>query len=147
MRKLHLDTDLGGDVDDLCALAMALNWPDVELLGITTVAEHGGKRAGYVRYALALAGRADITVAAGADAALNCYRSWPALPPEDRYWPEPIPPAPTSLDEALSAVSRKAHSSSASAPARIWRCWNSARPASCATRSFISWAVTCSRRE
>jgi hypothetical protein len=26
--KLHLDTDLGGDIDDLCALAMVLNWPE-----------------------------------------------------------------------------------------------------------------------
>ncbi|MGH3086442.1 MAG: hypothetical protein ACRDSJ_03880 [Rubrobacteraceae bacterium] len=52
-----LDTDLGGDIDDLCALAMALNWPDAELLALTTVAEHQGKRAGYMKYALELAGR------------------------------------------------------------------------------------------
>jgi hypothetical protein len=26
--KLHLDTDLGGDIDDLCALAMVLNCPE-----------------------------------------------------------------------------------------------------------------------
>lgn len=62
-----LDTDLGGDIDDLCALAMVLNWPDVELLAVTTVAEHRGKRAGYARYALELAGREDTLVAAGAD--------------------------------------------------------------------------------
>ena len=31
MPKLHLDTDLGGDIDDLCALAMVLNWPDVDI--------------------------------------------------------------------------------------------------------------------
>jgi purine nucleosidase len=37
--KLHLDTDLGSDIDDLCALAMALNWPDVELLAVTTVTD------------------------------------------------------------------------------------------------------------
>jgi purine nucleosidase len=55
MLKLHLDTDIGGDMDDLCALAMVLNWPQAELLAITTVAEHQGKRAGYARYALALA--------------------------------------------------------------------------------------------
>jgi inosine-uridine nucleoside N-ribohydrolase len=33
--KLHLDTDLGGDIDDLCALALALDWPAVELLAVT----------------------------------------------------------------------------------------------------------------
>jgi inosine-uridine nucleoside N-ribohydrolase len=32
MLKLYVDTDLGGDIDDLCALAMALNWPNAELL-------------------------------------------------------------------------------------------------------------------
>jgi inosine-uridine nucleoside N-ribohydrolase len=65
--KLHLDTDLGGDIDDLCALAMVLNWPDVELLAITTVADDEGKRAAYTRYALELTGWEDIPVAAGAD--------------------------------------------------------------------------------
>src|SRR5215471_13488469 len=64
--KVHLDTDIGGDIDDLCALALLLNWPDVEITGITTVLEHGGKRAGYARYALALAGRGEVPVAAGA---------------------------------------------------------------------------------
>lgn len=67
MLKLHFDTDLGGDIDDLCALAMVLNWPDIELLAVTTVAEHRGKRAGCARYALELAGREDTLVAAGAD--------------------------------------------------------------------------------
>jgi inosine-uridine nucleoside N-ribohydrolase len=70
------------------------------------VAEHGGKRAGYARYALELAGRGDIPVAAGADAALGCYRSWPALPDEAAYWPEPIPPAPTPLADALASIER-----------------------------------------
>jgi purine nucleosidase len=104
--KLHIDTDIGGDLDDLCALALALNWPDVELVAVTTVAEQQGKRAGYTRYALRLAGRADVPVAAGADAASGVYREWPALPPEERYWPEPISPAPTSLEEALDLLAR-----------------------------------------
>lgn len=52
MHKIHLDTDLGGDIDDLCALAMLLRWRNVELTGITTVAENGGKRAGHTRYVL-----------------------------------------------------------------------------------------------
>ena len=104
MLKLHLDTDIGGDIDDLCALAMLLNWPDVELLAVTTVADDQGRRAGYARYALGLAGREDIAVAAGADVSLDCYRSRPGLPDEEVYWPEPIPPAPTSLDQALSLL-------------------------------------------
>jgi inosine-uridine nucleoside N-ribohydrolase len=104
--KLHLDTDLGGDIDDLCALAMVLNWPDVELLAVTTVADDQGRRAGFARYALGLAGREETAVAAGADVSLDCYRSRPVLPDEDVYWPEPVAPAPTSLDQALSLLAR-----------------------------------------
>jgi hypothetical protein len=33
--KVHLDTDIGGDIDDLCALAMLLGWSGVEVVGIT----------------------------------------------------------------------------------------------------------------
>lgn len=106
MPKLHLDTDIGGDIDDLCALAMVLNWPDVELLAVTTNSDDRGRRAGYARYALGLSGRADIAVAAGADVSLDCYRVRPGLPDEAVYWPEPIPPAPTSLDQALVLLKR-----------------------------------------
>ena len=106
MPKLHIDTDLGGDIDDLCALAMVLNWPDVELLAVTTNSDDQGRRAGYTRYALDLAGRADIAVAAGADVALGCYRVRPGLPDESAYWPAPIPPTPTPLDRALDLLDR-----------------------------------------
>jgi purine nucleosidase len=102
--KLHIDTDLGGDIDDLCALAMTLNWPDLDLVGITTNSEDQGRRAGYTRYALRLAGREDIPVEAGADASLGFYRVWPGLPDEAAYWPEAVPPAPASLERALDLL-------------------------------------------
>ncbi len=106
MLKLHIDTDIGGDIDDVCALALALNWPEVELLAVTTVAEHQGKRAGYVRYVLELAGRTETVVAAGAEVALAGYRCAQELPEEAVYWPEPIAPAPPALDEALKLLAR-----------------------------------------
>jgi purine nucleosidase len=106
MPKLHLDTDIGGDIDDLCALAMVLNWPDVDLLAVTTNQDNSGRRAGYARYALRLAGREGVPVAAGADASLDCYRIYPGLPDEAVYWPEPIPPAPNPLDCALDLLQR-----------------------------------------
>jgi purine nucleosidase len=106
MLKLHLDTDIGGDIDDLCALAMVLNWPDAELLAVTTNQDNSGRRAGYARYALRLTGRDEIPVAAGADASLDCYRVYPGLPDEAAYWPEPIPPAPGPLDAALDLLQR-----------------------------------------
>lgn len=66
--RLHLDTDLGSDTDDLCALAMLLGWPGAELAGVTTVTDRGGLRAGMCAYALGLAGRPEVPVAAGAEA-------------------------------------------------------------------------------
>ena len=57
MTKIHLDTDIGGDMDDVCALAMLLKWPDLEITGVTTVSEDQGRRAGYVHYVLSLVGR------------------------------------------------------------------------------------------
>lgn len=102
MNKIHLDTDLGGDIDDLCALAMLLRWPGgVHITGITTVGEINGKRAGYVRYVLGLEGRNDIPVAAGADVSQGFYPYELGLPPEERYWSAPIAPAPATPGEAI----------------------------------------------
>jgi inosine-uridine nucleoside N-ribohydrolase len=112
MIKIHLDTDLGGDIDDLCALAFVLSHPGVQLVGVTTVADENGRRAGYARYALGLAGASSVPVAAGADVSLGRFRFRPGYPPHERYWPEPIPTAPGPLDAALdllqSAISEDA---------------------------------------
>lgn len=100
--KLHLDTDIGGDMDDLCALAMLLKWPDLEITGVTTVSEEHGRRAGYVQYILNLMGRKDIPFAAGADVADGYYRySTLGYPPDEENWPEPIPSHPNPIDETL----------------------------------------------
>lgn len=90
MTKIHLDTDIGGDMDDVCALAMLLRWPDLDITGVTTVSDDRGRRAGYVDYMLKLAGRNGIPVAAGADVAGGYYRYIPGYPPEEENWPEPI---------------------------------------------------------
>lgn len=66
MTLVHLDTDLGGDADDLCALAMLLGDAEVEITAVTTSADVTGQRAEFVRHALRLAGREDVPVAAGA---------------------------------------------------------------------------------
>ncbi|MCI0550763.1 MAG: nucleoside hydrolase [Anaerolineae bacterium] len=105
MHKIHLDTDLGGDIDDLCALAMLLRWKDVELTGITTVAEASGRRAGYVRRVLELEGRSKVPVAAGADVSQGFYR-YPELgyPDEGRYWSKPIAALPNPSDDAIQLL-------------------------------------------
>lgn len=103
-QKIHLDTDIGGDIDDLCALAYCLRHPDAELIGVTTVAEHGGRRAGYVRHVLHLAGREDIPVAAGVEAGWQGFRFEQPLPNEQDYWRRAISPSPTPLEQALDLL-------------------------------------------
>ena len=105
MPEIHLDTDLGGDMDDLCALVMLLRWQDVDFTGITTVAEANGRRAAYTRFVLSMEGRSNIPVAAGADVADGFYR-YPELgyPDEQRYWPEQITPLPNEIEEALELL-------------------------------------------
>ncbi|HWC32263.1 MAG TPA: nucleoside hydrolase, partial [Actinomycetota bacterium] len=66
MTAIHLDTDLGSDTDDLCALAMLLGWPGVELVGVTTCIDPDGSRVGFVRPALEVGGRPNVPVARGA---------------------------------------------------------------------------------
>ncbi|MGB3331107.1 MAG: hypothetical protein WBA46_19255, partial [Thermomicrobiales bacterium] len=91
--RMHLDTDLGGDIDDLCALALLLRWPGaepVEVTGITIVGETDGQRTGMTRQALAIAGRPDIPVAAGASTADGWYPYPLGLPEASRYWPQPV---------------------------------------------------------
>jgi purine nucleosidase len=85
--RIHLDTDLGGDPDDLCALALLLGWPEVVLTGVTTCTTGSALRAGMVEYALRLAGRAEIPVAAGAEGSLGGYRIPPNFPDLERHWP------------------------------------------------------------
>ncbi|MGH9760359.1 MAG: nucleoside hydrolase, partial [Blastocatellia bacterium] len=101
MTKVHLDTDLGGDIDDICALAMLLRWPDVEISGITVAGDTNGKRTGYTRHVLTIEGRCDIPVAAGAETSGGFYRYELTLPQKERYWPEPIAPSPNPPEEAI----------------------------------------------
>lgn len=104
MQQVHLDTDIGGDIDDLCALAMLLKWPDLHITGITTVADDAGRRNGYVRRVLSLAGREDIPSAAGADVQSGFYRFKPGYPDELKYWGIKVTPAPNQIEDALALL-------------------------------------------
>jgi len=105
MQKIHLDTDLGGDIDDLCALTMLLRWENVEITGITTVAEANGRRAGYVHHVLQLEGRGDIPVAAGAEVSQGYYRYTEfGYPDQRRYWSKPIVPSPNPVEDAIQLI-------------------------------------------
>lgn len=60
-----LDTDIGTDIDDAFALALALASPEIELRGVTTVSSDAYGRALIACRLLHAAGRGDIPVAAG----------------------------------------------------------------------------------
>jgi inosine-uridine nucleoside N-ribohydrolase len=106
MTNIHLDTDIGGDMDDLCALAMLLKWPGLDITGVTTVSDDRGRRAGYVRYILGLMGHTNIPFAAGADVASGYYRYHLDYPPEEENWPEPIAPQPGLPEQAVTLLKR-----------------------------------------
>jgi inosine-uridine nucleoside N-ribohydrolase len=81
---------------------MLLRWPqEISITGVTTVGEINGRRAGQVKYTLGLEGRNEIPVAAGADISQGFYPYELGLPPEERYWPEPIAPFSNSDAEAV----------------------------------------------
>ena len=107
-QRIHLDSDLGGDPDDVCALALLLGWPDVELVGITTTADPGGRRAACVAYCLSLAGRDEIPLAAGAEVSLTTLRG--AEPFTDdvrfRFWPRALPARPAPPGAALDLLAQ-----------------------------------------
>src|ERR1700759_1205785 len=104
MKLIHLDTDIGSDSDDLCALAMLLGMPDVQLTGITTNSEWGGLRVGFVRYTLQLAGRNDMPVAEGANSSISGYTMTPYVANVAENWPKPIAAQPSPPGAALDLL-------------------------------------------
>jgi inosine-uridine nucleoside N-ribohydrolase len=64
--KIIVDTDIGDDIDDAFAIALALRSPELEILGITTAFGATETRARLLDRMLGESGREDIPVAAGA---------------------------------------------------------------------------------
>jgi quinoprotein glucose dehydrogenase len=63
--KIIIDTDIGDDIDDAFALALALRSPQLQILGVTTTFGDTLERAKLADRMLGEAGRADIPVAIG----------------------------------------------------------------------------------
>jgi purine nucleosidase len=64
-KRIILDTDIGDDIDDAFALALAIASPELELVGVTTVHGPVEKRARIARKLLNWAGKAEIPVIPG----------------------------------------------------------------------------------
>jgi len=106
-KRVLLDTDIGTDVDDLLALALALSSPEIGLEGITTVSLEAEKRARLALKELKIAGRSDVPVVAGL--------SKPLLRQGEQVWGRydghgvdisdiPEPPQTRAVDFLLSRV-------------------------------------------
>lgn len=84
MKRILIDTDIGGDVDDALALAMALNTPELEIVGITNVYLANAWRAGVTHRILKTWGVDEkIPVTAGAEKPLVGW--W-----DDNHSPAPL---------------------------------------------------------
>lgn len=114
---LILDTDIGGDVDDLLALAVLLGSPEVDLRAVTTVYSDARLRARIAMKALALRSRSDIPVAPGADRTLNKeqpvfsgqYDGENILTPRDAYLHPIAEPADKLMAEMVMARPGQVH--------------------------------------
>ena len=106
MHRLHVDTDIGGDPDDVAALAMLAGRPDTELVAVTTVLDADGTRAAMARHCLRLVGLPKVPVVAGAPATSYGRR----LDPVPGLWQgEDLRPEPAGED-ALARLSRSVRS-------------------------------------
>ena len=64
-QQIIIDTDIGDDIDDAFAIALALQSPELHVLGVTTTYGDTAMRARLLRRFLAETGHAEIPVAAG----------------------------------------------------------------------------------
>lgn len=83
------DTDIGDDVDDALALALALQSPELDVRAITTVIDSAALRSRLAWKVLGVFGRQDIPIGTGADEPLldsvhvRRHAQFDALTPED----------------------------------------------------------------
>lgn len=66
-KKIILDTDPGSDFDDVFAITLAANSPEIDLLGVTIISGKGELRARIALKLLNMLGRADVPVIVGAE--------------------------------------------------------------------------------
>jgi purine nucleosidase/pyrimidine-specific ribonucleoside hydrolase len=65
--SIILDTDIGDDIDDALALALALQSPELDVKAITTVLDRSALRSRLVWKELGVFGRRDIPIGTGVD--------------------------------------------------------------------------------
>ena len=102
-QKVIIDTDIGDDIDDAFALALALSNPHLRILGVTTAWGDTDLRARLVERFLKQTGHANIPIAAGP-------KTRPRTPFTQAAWakafPEPANGWPQAVDFILAQIRR-----------------------------------------
>ena len=101
--KVILDTDIGDDIDDAFALALAVSNPKLQVIGVTTAWGDTDLRARLAERFLKSTGHGDIPVAAGPKTHASSTFSqarWAQIEPE------PAKGFPDAIDFTLNAVRR-----------------------------------------
>ncbi len=107
------DTDIGDDIDDALALALALQSPELDVRAVTTVIDDVELRTRLAWKQLGIYGRQDIALAAGASEPLldrvrnNKSRQYEVLTSEDRFPPSARKHAVQLIVETLLASEQK----------------------------------------
>ncbi len=107
-RRIVLDTDIAGDVDDALCLALALASPELELVAVTCVGVESRRRAQVARKLLALAGRDDVPVFAGCRLPLLAGDGWSGFGHEGEGILEPGEEPAVPREHAANALVRLA---------------------------------------
>ncbi len=97
--KVIIDTDIGDDVDDALALALAVNSPELDIVGVTTVFRNTALRAKLAKRLLQVFGRPDIPVIKGIEKPLVNDWDKTLVPPQVKAVEGDI-----EIDEAINAV-------------------------------------------
>ena len=88
--KIILDTDIGDDIDDACALALILGSPEFDLLGVTTVFGNVDARVRQAQTVLKMAGCEGVPVAAGVGAPISPRLSMESAPADHGVAGHPV---------------------------------------------------------
>jgi inosine-uridine nucleoside N-ribohydrolase len=81
--KIIIDTDIGGDIDDAFAVALALQSPELSILGISTASGDTTARAKILDRMLGVTGHQDIPVAIGIPTTIP--GGWPPIGRQGRF--------------------------------------------------------------
>lgn len=99
MRRIIIDTDIGDDIDDALAVALALNSPEIDVVGITTVFRNTTLRTKLAKKLLQVFDRPDISVVKGIEKPLINDWDRNLIPQQVKAVKEEI-----SIDEEIKAV-------------------------------------------